>query len=166
MKNALGVILLISAALLQVTLAGRITLLHAPANIVLLVMLAWSLQEFNNPDWRLGLLAGLMLSLFSAYPVWVLLLSYSAAAATAQFLQQRVWQVRLLTLFTSVAVGTVFIEGISVAYLWLNASPIGFLDAFNLVILPGIVFNMIFVIPSYALIRELSKILIPAEVNP
>jgi hypothetical protein len=166
MKIAFGAVLIFSAALLQVTLAGRITLLHSPANLVLIVMLAWSLLDFNTPDWRWGLLAGLILSLFSFLPLWVLLLNHSLAAATSQFLQRRVWQVRLLTLFTSVALGSIFIDGISLGYLWLNASPIGLLDAFNLIILPGIVFNMILVLPIYTLLNELSKILIPAEVNP
>jgi len=166
MKLGFGVVLLFSAALFQVTLAGRITLLHSPANLVLIVMLAWNLLDFNTPDWRWGVVAGLILSLFSFLPVWVLLVGYTLAAALSQFLQQRVWQVRLLTLFASVALGTFLIEGISLGYLWLNASPIGLLDAFNLVILPGIVFNMILVLPIYTLINELSKILIPAEVNP
>ena len=166
MKLVLGILFLALAALLQVTLVFRVTLLHGPANLILLVMLAWILQDFDFPDWRWGAVAGLMLSLYSGLPLWVLLLSYSLAAATAQFLQERVWQVRLLTLFTSVAIGTLLIDGISLVYLWLSANPIDLLDAFNLVLLPSIVLNMILVLPVFTLINELSKLLIPSEVNP
>jgi hypothetical protein len=163
MNIIVGVIFIGIASLLQVTIVGRITLLQGPTNLVLLVMLSWSLRDENLPDWRWGLPAGLILSLFSALPLWVLLISYSLAAASAQILQQRVWQSRLLTLFTSVAVGTLLIDGTSLSYLWLNASSIPLIDAFNLVILPSMVVNMILLLPILTAVNELGKLLIPAE---
>lgn len=166
MRLVLGTLFLALATLLQVTLVYRVTLLQGPANLVLLVMFTWSLQDFDFPDWRWGVIAGLMLSLYSALPLWVLLFSYTLAAATAQFLQQRVWQVRLLTLFASVAIGSLLIDGISLVYLWLSANPINLLDAFNLVLLPSLVLNMILVFPVFALINEVSKLLIPSEFSP
>ncbi|MDA1330304.1 MAG: hypothetical protein O3B43_04460 [Chloroflexi bacterium] len=147
---------------MQVTLADRITLLSGPADFVLLALMSWNLQEDIHPSWYWGLGAGLMLSLSSVLPLWVLLLSYSAAAAFCQFLRQRVWQVPLLTLFTSVVAGTLIIDGITLGYLWLGAHPISLIEAFNLVVLPSIVFNMILALPAQTLVNELSKFLLPA----
>jgi len=126
-----GSLFLFIATLLQNTIVSRITLLQGPADLVLLVLVAWMLQEHIPMDWRWGAVAGLMLGLSSGLPFWVLLLAYVLAAALCQFLQTRVWQVTLLTLFTSVIAGTLIVQGLSLVYLWLNASPMNFLDALN-----------------------------------
>ena len=163
MVYLLGTLTLFLATILQVTLADRVTLLSGPADILLLALVAWNLQEDVPPSWRWGVLAGLMLGLSSVLPLWLVLVSYTAAAALTQLLRLRVWQVPLLTLFTSVVAGTLLINGLALTYLWLGAHPIELGEAFNLVVLPSIVFNMILALPTYALINEIGKFLIPGE---
>jgi hypothetical protein len=163
MVYLLGTLLLFLSTMLQVTLAERVTLLSAPADLVLLALVAWNLQEEVTPAWYWGAAAGLMLSLSSVLPFWLVLIGYTAVAALTQFLRQRVWQVPLLTLFTSIIAGTLFIDGLSLAYLWLVAHPIDLLDAFNLVVLPSLVLNMILALPIYTLVGEVGKLLLPEE---
>lgn len=166
MVYAIGAIILAIAALLQVTLAERVTLLQGPADLVLLTLAAWNLQESVEPDWRWGVLAGLMLSLSSVLPFWLVLVSYGAATLLIQLLRRRVWQIPLLTLFTSIVLGTLLIDGISLTYLWFAASPIDFQEAFNIVVIPSVILNMILALPAYALVGEVSKLLLPGEVTP
>lgn len=158
-----GVLLVIIAGLLQVTLAGRVMLLQGPADLMLLALLSWNLQEERPPDWRWGLLGGLILSLSSALPLWVLLLSYASAAATAQFLRTRVWQVPMLTYFTAIVTGTLLVDGVALLYLWLSANPLEIGQAFNLVILPRIVLNTLLALPLYVLVGEYAKVFMPSE---
>lgn len=164
MNSLIGALLIGGAAILQVTLVGRITLLQGPADVVLLTLIAWNLLEGVRPDWRMGLWAGLILSLSSALPFWVLLLSYGLSAALVQYLRNRVWQIPLLTLFTATVAGTLMVDLSTLAYLWLNANPLDFAQALNFVLLPRIVFNMLLALPVYTLIGEISKLFLPDEV--
>jgi cell shape-determining protein MreD len=156
----------LAAALLQVSLAWRISLLQGPADLVLLVLLAWMLQEPAKNDWRWGILAGLILSLFSSLPFWVPLTGYAITAIAVQLFETRVWQNSLLTLFTAIVVGIVCVQATTLLYLWLNANPIAIRDAFNLVTMPSIILSMILALPIYGLVGELTQLLIPSEVEP
>ncbi len=165
MLNLLAGALITLAGILQVTLAGRITLLQAPADLVLLTLLAWNFQESIEAHWRWGLLGGLILGLSSALPFWVLLLEYSLVGLMIMLLRKRVIQIPVLTLFLATMLGTILIDGISLSYLWLSASPIDFQEAVNFVVVPHIVINMLLVLPASVLILEISKIFLPEELR-
>jgi cell shape-determining protein MreD len=165
MRIATGIILLLFAALLQVTLMMRMTLLQGPADLVLLVMIAWMLQPGNRPSWLWGLPAGLMIGYASALPDYVPLMGYVVAAGLCQLLQTRIWQVPLFTLFSATLLGTLVIHLVSVIYLWLSSNPIDPLQAFNLITIPSILLNLILVLPINALIGEVNKLLNP-ELEP
>lgn len=165
MTILLGSVFLLIASSLQVTLVWRFNLLAGAPNLVLLVLLAWILQKHVGADWRWGLLAGLMMNLSSALPIWVSLAAYVAAAGLAQLLDSRVWRIPLLTLFAATLGGTLLIQGVELLYLWLNASPLDLNEALNLVILPSALLNLLLVLPASAVITELSKSLIPDDEN-
>lgn len=161
MRILIGLLLLLSAALLQTTLFARITLLQGSADIVLLVLITWMMQEGNRPDWRWGLVAGLMIGYASALPDLLLLAGYVGAAAICQMLHQRIWQVQLLTLATSVLAGTLVLHTLTLGYMWAVGSPLNLGEAFNLVTLPTVLLNLILLLPINALISELTKLVIP-----
>lgn len=163
MRIFVGVLLLLAAALVQVTLVTRIRLLQGTADLVLLVLIVWMMQEGNRPDWRWGIPAGVMIGFASAIPDWVFWAGYVAAAGICQLLHQRIWQVRLLTLLTATLLGTLAIQLMTLLYLWIDARPLAFGESLNLVILPSMLLNLILVLPVNALISELNKFITPAE---
>jgi hypothetical protein len=158
-----GFLVLLVAGLLQVTLLTRITLLQGHADLVLIVLMVWMLQEGNKPDWRWGLAAGVMVGWASALPDWVMWIGYAAAAGLCQLLHRRIWQVTLLTLVTATLLGTLVIHVLTMAYLFFSAQPIGLVDGLNYVTLPTMLLNLILVLPVYALLGELTKVLTPTE---
>ncbi len=159
MRILVGTLLLLGAALLQVTLVARFNLLRGSADLVLLVMVAWMLQEGSRPDWRWGIPAGLMVGFASALPDWIFWLGYLTAAGACQLLHRRIWQVRLLTLITAVLLGTLSIQVITLIYLWLGSQPLNLGQAFNLVTLPSMLLNLILILPVNVIISELNKLL-------
>lgn len=163
MKYLFGGLLLLIASVLQVTLMGRFSLLAGTADLLLLVMLTYMLQEEVRADWRWGIAAGLMVDLSSALPIWVSLAAYVGAAALAQLLETRVWKIPLLTLFGATLGSTLLIQAVTMFYLWLNASPINFAEAFNLVTLPSMLLNLLLVLPVSAVVSEFSKLALPSE---
>jgi hypothetical protein len=162
MRNLVGIGLLLGAALLQVTLVTRITLLQGSADLVLLVLISWMLQPGSQPDWRWGLPAGLIVGYASALPDWVLLAGYLAAAGLCQVLQQRIWQGKLLALLSSTLLCTFSLHLVTLAYLFLSSHPIDGLEALNLITVPSILLNLIFILPVHAIIGELTKLISPA----
>lgn len=161
MRTLTAVLLLLGATLLQVTLLPRIRMLQGSVDLVLIVLLTWMLQEDNRPDWRLGLVAGLMVGYASALPDLILIAGYTLAALICQLLHRRIWQVRMLTLLTSLLLGTFAIHLITLSYLWLSDNPLSAGDAFNLVTLPTLLLNLILLLPVNALISELNKLIAP-----
>jgi len=164
MINATAALLIILVGILQVTLAARITLLQAPADLVLLFLVAWNMQENVKPEWRWALLGGLILGLSSALPLWVVLSQYALVGLMTVYLRQRIWQIPILTLLTATMLGTLIVDLISMVYLWLATSPFNLMEAVNFIIIPRVVFNMLLALPAYALISEISKLILPEEI--
>lgn len=163
MRILVGFILLLGAALLQVTLVTRITLLQGSADLVLLTLISWMLQPGNKADWRWGLPAGLMLGYASALPDWVLILAYAAAAGASQLLKRRIWQGQLLSLLLTTLLGTLIVHLITLAYLFLSAHPMDAFEALNLITVPSMLLNLIFILPIHAIIGEVNKFVNPTE---
>ncbi|MEX1247712.1 MAG: hypothetical protein WEA61_04470 [Anaerolineales bacterium] len=163
MRIFAGIVLLLGAALLQITLFTRITLLQGSVDFVLLVLVAWMLLPANRSDWKWGLPAGIMLGFASALPDWVLWIGYAGAAGICQLLKQRIWQGRLLTLFSATMLGTLAIHLVTMAYLFVSAHPMDALEALNLITVPTMLLNLIFILPIYAIMGEVQKLVSPAE---
>lgn len=163
MRILLGIGLLLGAALLQLTLVTRVTLLQGSADLVLLVMISWMLQPGNQPNWKWGFPAGLMLGYASALPDWVLLVGYVGAAGICQLLKQRIWQGQLLALLSATVLGTLCIHLVTMSYLFLSAHPIDALEALNVITVPSMLLNLIFILPVHAIMSELNKLIEPGE---
>ncbi|MCW5875855.1 MAG: hypothetical protein KIS85_03130 [Anaerolineales bacterium] len=163
MRILVGILLFLGATLLQVTLATRVTLLQGAPDLVLLVLVAWLLLPGNRPDWRWGLPAGLMVGYASALPDWVLLAGYAAGAGVCQLLSQRIWQVKLFTLLSGILLATLAVHLVTMLYLLLAAQPLNMVEAFNLITIPTMLLNLIFVLPLHAIMNEVSKLVQPIE---
>ncbi|MCW5873420.1 MAG: hypothetical protein KIS88_02110 [Anaerolineales bacterium] len=162
MRTLVAILLLLGATLLQVTLLPRMRLLQGNVDLVLLILLTWMLQEDGRPDWRLGLVAGIMVGYASALPDLLLMAGYTLAALACYQLQRRIWKMPLITMIASVLFGTLVVQVLTLGYLWLSDNPIAPLDAFNLIILPSLLLNLILLLPINALISELNKMITPS----
>ena len=165
MRIAVGLLLLLVAALFQVTLMMRINLLQGSADLVLLVLVAWMLRPGTRPTWIWGLPTGLMIGYASALPDYIPLIGYLAAAGICQILHTRIWQVPLLTMVSATLLGTIAVHLTTMVYLWLSAQPIDPVEILNLITIPSMLLNLILVLPINALIGEVNKFLSP-ELDP
>lgn len=163
MRTLLGFILLAIALIFQTTLVGRITLLQGTADLVFLVLLAWILRESEEPDWIPAIIAGIMVGLASALPIWLPIVAFLIIAGLVQMLQSQVWQIPLLTLFTLTFIGSIIIRGLSLSYLITIGTPLDIGEAFNLVILPTTILNLFLTLPVFGLIGEITNWFYPIE---
>jgi rod shape-determining protein MreD len=81
-------LLLLPAAVLQVTLAPRLELVGAFPNFVLLVVVGWTLVRGAGPGIRWAIAGGLLLDLFAPGPLGVHALALAVAAYGTGFLMR------------------------------------------------------------------------------
>jgi rod shape-determining protein MreD len=154
------------AVIIQTSIVGRISLLNGAADLVLLILAAWSLQEHVRGAWVWGAGAGFLVGSISGAHWYVYLTGYLVVVALARILAHRVWQAPLLAMFTVTLIGTMVLLMLTYVERTLFEVPLGFDLSFLQIMLPSILLNLLLAIPVHALIRDLANRLFPAEVTP
>jgi rod shape-determining protein MreD len=165
MATLIAIPILVGLAIFQSTVVSRITLLHGTADLVLLALVAWTLQERVKTHWQWCTIGGLLISILSAMPFGVFLVGYLMATVIALILRRRVWKVPILAMFTTVFLGTLLVHALSMAALWLVGNPQPFLEAIDIITLPSLILNLLLAIPMFILISDLAKWLYPEEIE-
>lgn len=151
------------AVILQSTIVSQVKLISGYADLLLIVLAAWALQERVKSSWHWAVTACFMLGFVSGMPWLVLAVGYLGVVFVAQTLQRRVWQVPLLAMFSVVFAGTLFMHLLSFAVLRLSGTPFSFFDVMGLITLPSLLLNMLFSIPIYTFMRDLAYWVYPVE---
>jgi|SRR5687768_15661576 len=157
---ALPVILL--AVILQTAIVSRVYLLSGIADLPLVMLAAWALQEKVETAWHWALAAGLLVGFVSALPMLAPIIGYFAVVVLAQILQGRVWQAPLLAMFSVTFFGSVIASILSFSVLRLSSVPLPVGDVLGMLTLPSVLLNMLLAIPVYAVMRDLARWVYPA----
>ncbi len=165
MPVLIGVPVLVFTLVLQTTAFSRLPLLYGTADIMLLVLLAWMLNENVKHGWEWVVMGGLMVSFVSALPLMIPLWSYSISAGLAFWLKKRIWQTPVLAMLVSAFFGTVIFHILSAIVLQFSGSEISLLESFSLIILPSVFWNLILAVPVHTFVSELADWLYPREVE-
>lgn len=166
MRNLIAAPVIILAVMLQSAIVSRVTLLSGFADLPLVMLAAWALQEEVESAWHWAAAASLTVGFVSGIHWLVPVLSYLAVVAFAQVFQRRVWQAPLLAMFSVTFLGTISMSVFSLVVLRLVGISLPLGDVFGLITLPGILLNMLLAIPVYAVMRDLARWVYPtAEVE-
>lgn len=161
-----GIPILGVTVIIQSAIIGRIQLLSGAADLVLLVLAAWGLQDRARATWVWAAAAGLLVGAISGIPWFVYLVAYLGVAGMAQLLARRIWQAPLLAMFLVTVVGTLILLLISYAVrIVFDGLLVSFDLAFMQVILPSLLLNLLLSIPVHGLVRSLVIRLYPQQVN-
>lgn len=152
------------AVMIQTSIVERINLLNGAADLVLLITVAWCLQERARGAWIWGLLAGLLVGFVSGLPWFVLLAGYMIIVGLARILAHRVWQAPLLAMFTVTLIGTLVLLMITFSERTLLEVPLPLNLSFVQIIMPSVLLNLLLAIPVHSVIRDLVNRLYPEEV--
>lgn len=151
--------------ILQTTIFSQARLVSGSADLILLFLAAWSLQEQIKNSWLWAVIAGLLISLVSAMPFFSPLIGYLGVVAISKSLQRRVWRTPLLTMIIIVLLGTFLQQSIYVVVLLITGTPISWGQSLDNVILPSALLNLIFSLPIYAIVKDLAGRVSPQEVE-
>lgn len=151
--------------ILQTTIFSQARLVSGTADMILLFLAAWSLQEHVKNSWLWAVISGILISLVSAMPYFAPLIGYIGVVGISKALQRRVWRTPLLAMLIVVLLGTFFQHSIYVLVLQITGAPISWLESLDRVILPSALFNLIFALPIYAIAKDLAGRISPQEVE-
>lgn len=165
MSTLLAFPVLAAAVMIQTSILSRAPLLLGSADLVLLVIISWVMQERAQRPWLWVIVAGLMVGWVSATPIWVPLAAYLAVTALARLLASRVWQIPILALLATVFAGSLITHALSYMTVSLSGISLSLVDAFNLIILPSLFMNLLFALPVNGLVSELASWTRPAEIE-
>jgi hypothetical protein len=162
MRNIIAIPLLALAVIVQSAIVSQFSLLAGFADLVLVILSAWALQEGVTTAFQWAFLASVMMSLVSHLPWYIYLAGYFGVVFLAMLLQRRVWQLPLLAMFTVTFLGTVFLHLLSFVYLRFTGDSLLFSDAMGLVTLPSVLLNMLIAIPVFGMMRDLAHWVFPS----
>lgn len=164
MRNIIAFPLIALAVILQSSLISEIQLLNGYADLPMVILAAWALQERVESAWHWAAIACLLVGFISSLPWIIFVLGYFGIIFIARTLQRRVWQAPLLAMFSVVFIGTILIHILSFGILTILGTPFKFSEVVTLITLPTLLLNILFSIPIYTLMRDLSYWVYPAEV--
>lgn len=165
MPTLIGIPILTLALIFQSAVLTRMTLLQASGDLVLVVVVSWIMQERVKAVWQWAVIAAILLGFVSQVPWWGYLIGYLLIAGMGVLLKRRVWRAPLLSLFTLIIFGTLVLQGVSYVILRVQGTVIDPLQAFNLVILPGILLNLLLAVAVNGLIREVAGWFYPEDIE-
>lgn len=157
--------ILLLTSIIQTSIASRIVLLNGNADLALLVVVAWGLQERAQGAWIWGVTAGLLAGMTSGVPWYIYIIGYLSAVGLARLLVRRIWQAPLLVMFAVTFIGTLELLMLMFIQRTLFEVPLGLSEVFSQIVLPTILLNLLLAIPVHALIRDLSRWIYPEKVT-
>ncbi len=165
MPVLLAIPILAFTFMLQTIVISTLPLLDGYADLVLLVLIAWSLQERVRSAWVWTIIAGLMVGFTSALPLMVPVISYLGVTGLSRLFLRRVWQSPILAMFLVTFLGSLASQGLTMIVLIFNGTSLPLGDSLNLVVLPSTLLNLLLALPVYAVIADLAQWVYPDEVE-
>ncbi|HVP21389.1 MAG TPA: hypothetical protein VMS73_05960 [Anaerolineaceae bacterium] len=151
--------------MLQSVIFSRLPLLSGTADLVLLVIVAWSLQKKVKNALVWTLVGGLMVSYVSAMPAYAPLIGYILVFGFTRLIQRRIWQVPILTMITATVLGTFVTHILNILFLFVTGDPIPFQESITYITLPSALLNLLLALPIFVLVTDLAKWVYPEEVE-
>lgn len=162
MRNIVALPVILFSVILQSAIISRVYLLSGIADLPLVMLAAWALQEEVDSAWHWAAATGLLVGFISGIPVIVPVLGYIAVVALAQIFQRRVWQAPLLAMFSITFLGTIIVSVLSLVVLRFLGVPLPISDVLGLLTLPSVLLNMLLAVPVYAVMRDLARWVYPS----
>ena len=140
-------------------------LLNGTADLILLFIIAWALQDRVESTWQWSFIGGVFASLYTALPFGTYLVGYFLTASVARLLKRRVWKAPFLAMLAATFIGTVIVHSVSLIARLSTGVNIPVLTALNVILLPGLLLNLLLAIPVFSIMRDMATWLYPEELE-
>lgn len=165
MKYLIGLLLFGILAIIQSTVVSRMPLLKGTADLIMVFMLAWALQERVDTAWQWCLIGGVLISLYTALPFGSLAVAYLACVGIARLLRRRIWKAPFLAMLTATFLGTVVVFMVSMVSRMAEGLVLPYVTLLNLILLPSLLLNLILAVPVYSIMHDMAAWIYPEELE-
>jgi hypothetical protein len=162
MRNLVAIPVILLTVILQSAVISRVYLLSGIADLPLVMLAAWALQDGVDSAWHWAIATGLLVGFVSGISWVVPIGGYVAVVVLAYLFQRRVWQAPLLAMFSITFIGTIMMSLLSLGVLRFSGVDLPLNEVLGLLMLPGVLLNMLLAIPVYAVMRDLARWVYPA----
>jgi len=160
MGNYISVPLLALAAIIQATFIPQIRILGGTPDLVFLLVLAWAIHAPLESAVTWSFTGGICQDLLSAAPMGTSVLGMIFLVFGIHFFRQQVYRITVILIVGLVLLGTLLQQLTIMVVLAATGFPPHFLDALGYVVLPTMVYNLVFFWPIYWFVRRLQRALV------
>ncbi len=161
----IGVLLFAILAIIQSTVVSAMPLLKGTADLLLLFIIAWALQDRVTTAWQWCFLGGVLASLYSGLPLGVFIIGYLISVAITRLLKRRIWKAPFLAMLAATFVSTIIVQSISMASRLILGVNIPIIEALNIILLPSLLLNLVLAIPIFSIMHDMAGWLYPEELE-
>lgn len=156
---------LLLAAALQASVFNRIRFLSGGFDLVLIIVLAWSLVQRGNdgPVW--ALVGGLFADVLSGGPPGAFTLALSVVTLAVALTEGRFYKTNFIVALIASVLGTLLFHLLYLTVLIAFGYPINLTDALALSTFPSAILNFLLMMPVYQAAKWLSAIVNPPKVD-
>jgi rod shape-determining protein MreD len=165
MINLIGLILFGILAIIQSTIVSTMPLLNGTADLILLFIIAWALQDRVAYAWQWCLIGGIFASLYSALPFGTFIVAYMICIGITRLLKHRIWKAPFLAMLAATFICTLVVQLISLVARIIMGVSFPLTSVLNLVLLPSLLLNLILAIPIFSIMHDVASWLYPEELE-
>ncbi len=165
MTYLIGLLLFGILSIVQSTIVSSMPLLKGTADLVLLFIIAWAIQDRVESAWQWCFIGGLLTSLYSGLPFGVFILAYFFCVGITILLKRRVWKAPFLAMLTATFISTIIVNLVQIVTRMIGGVNLPIMDSLNLVLLPSLILNLVLAIPVYSIVHDLANWLYPIELE-
>jgi len=165
MALLISIPLLGGLAIIQSAILSEVPLLLGTSDLVLIVLLAWALQDEVKKAWQWSLVGGGIMTLLSGLPFGVYLATYLGATFIARYIRRRVWKLPFLGMLTATLIGTLLVQITSWLARWATGVLLPIETMLTLIVLPSLLLNLLLTVPIFYIIKDLAGRIYPKEIE-
>jgi rod shape-determining protein MreD len=156
---------LVVTLMLQLAIFSQLPLLNGTTDLILLVLIAWAIQERSHSAWFWAFLGGSLVSIITALPFGAPLIIYLVIVLAIRLVNRRMLEFPILGMLIATILGTFFQHFTEIVVLFVDGRALPFSQSIILVTLPSVLLNLLFSLPVYALVTDLARWVFPVEVQ-
>jgi len=159
METLLSTLLIFLFTSLQLAVVSRLPLQNGMADIVLLFVIAWSLNRQAKHFYIPALIAGALITFISSVPVPGVLVSYMLAAILTRVLVNHLWEMPIFSMLIITIIATISQHLIYIITSQIGGIAIPLSQSLEQITLPSTFLNVILALPIYLIVQDAQKYL-------
>lgn len=158
---------LVIGAFIQIGVFGEIHLINGNTDIIMLIIIAWGLNDMTKYSWIWALLGGVIMTYVSALSFYGYIIIYLIIWLLIYFIKKRVWQMPIILMLFTTICGTLIECAVSFGTLYLrNPSITGSLSiAIERIAVPSLIMNLLLAVPVYAIFNDFANTIYYTELE-